>query len=153
MLRPSTTTGMLCVSTGAATRAANQDGAELPLSAPRSSALPAGAVAAIGAPAASVHGKADMANGAQLSRQRRQELLGREPLMNEIDGVADQEFRKPHRSRRLDAALRAHPPYGDAAGDECGDEIDQDEHQQKLGADRTPVPKRMHQRPPRRWRQ
>ena len=60
--------------------------------------------------------------------------------MHEIDGVADQEFRQPHRGGHFDARLRAGPQDRDTAGDEHGDQIDQRKHQQELDADRAPAP-------------
>ena len=72
-----------------------------------------------------LHRDPHMAHRPQLRRQGRQELLGRKLLMHEIDGVADQEFRQPHRGGHFDARLRAGPQDRDTAGDEYGDEIDQ----------------------------
>ena len=84
----------------------------------------------------------DMAHRLQLRRQRRQKLLGRKLLAGEMDGVFDQQVGKAHRSRHLDARLHARAQDDDAAGNEHGDDIDQHECEQELGANRALIPER-----------
>ena len=89
-----------------------------------------------------------MAQRPQLRRQHRQELLGGELLVYEIDGIADEQLGESHRCSHLDAGLRAGAPDRDTPGDERGCKVDQNKYQQQLDANRAPVPERMQEPPP-----
>ena len=54
-----------------------------------------------------------------------------------------------NRRRYLDTGLRACPQNRYGAGEQHGKQIDQNEHDQKLQTDRTPIPESMQQAPPR----
>jgi hypothetical protein len=83
-----------------------------------------------------------MAQRMELLWQHCQELVGRELLMDEFCGITDQKLRKPHGRSHLDTDLRACPHDRDAACDEHRQKINQNEGQNKLGADGAAVPPR-----------
>ena len=89
-----------------------------------------------------------MTQRAQLRRQHRQELLGGELLVYEIDGIADEQLGEAYRCSHLDAGLRAGAPDRNTPGDERGCKVDQNKDQQQLGANRAPIPQRTQEPPP-----
>ena len=86
--------------------------------------------------------KTHMAHRLQLRRQRRQKLLGRKLLAGEMDGVLDQQVGKAHRSGHLDTRLHARAQDDNAAGNKHGNDIDEHECEQELGANRALIPER-----------
>ena len=84
-----------------------------------------------------------------MHRQHRQELLGGELLVYEIDGIADEQLGEAYRCSHLDAGLRAGAQdRNTAADDERGRKVDQNKDQQQLGANRAPIPQRTQEPPP-----
>jgi hypothetical protein len=83
-----------------------------------------------------------MAQRMELLWQLRQELVGRELVMDEFCGITYQKLCQPHGRGHLDTDLCACPHDRDAAGDEYRQKIDQNEGQKKLGADGASIPQR-----------
>jgi hypothetical protein len=71
-------------------------------------------------------------------RERRRGRL----LLRDADGLGNQRLCQIHRRGDLDPRRRARPHDHDAAGDRRGDQVDQDEDDQKLCTQREPAPRR-----------
>ena len=67
-----------------------------------------------------------MAHRSQLGGERTQKFLGTELLANVFRGIADQELSKMNRGCNFDTGLCARPPNRNRAGEQRGQEIDED---------------------------
>ncbi len=90
-----------------------------------------------------------MAQRMELLWQLCQEFVGRELVIDEFSGIANQKLRKPHGRIHLDTNLCAGPRDGDAACDKYRQDIDEKEGQKQLAAQRASIPARPQQATPR----